>query len=210
MKARRWGCWSPGAVALLTALLAWSATAEDSGKEHMFVGSRKCAVCHEKKLMGNQFAVWKAGPHAKAFLVLGSDRAAELAKAAGVEGNPQKAEQCLRCHVTGYGIRPERLPRGKPILDEGVGCESCHGAAKHYRNQKVMSDLEIAQSKGLAIPTENRCLDCHNEENPGWDPQRYTLADGRKVGFDFAQAAALIAHPIPPAVKGHYLELKKE
>ena len=32
---------------------------------------------------------------------------------------------------------------------------------------------------------------------PAWDPQRYTLADGSKVGFDYDQAVKAIAHPIP-------------
>jgi len=195
---------------LWIAVFAWTAAAEETGEDHVFVGSQKCATCHKKKLLGNQFSVWKAGPHAKAFVTLGSDRAAEFAEAAGIEDDPQEADECLSCHVTGHGMPPERLARRKPIFAEGVGCESCHGAGKDFRNEKVMSDLELAKSKGLMIPTEADCRTCHNDESPAWDPKRYKLADGSQVGFDFAQAAALIAHPIPPDVKGHYLELKKK
>ncbi len=49
----------------------------------------------------------------------------------------------------------------------------------------------------MIIPTEAVCTKCHNDESPAWDPQKYTLADGSKAGFDFEQAVKVIAHPVP-------------
>ena len=192
---------------LLLSLWAAEGLAKDPAGGHLYVGSQKCAICHKEKLLGSQFFVWKAGPHARAYETLASDRAFEFAAAAGIDEEPQEARECLRCHVTGYGLPPESFARRRPNLDEGVGCESCHGPGKDYRNEKVMSDLELAKSKGLRIPGEKDCRKCHNEDSPAWDPERYELADGRRVGFDFERAAAMIAHPIPAEVKGHYLEL---
>lgn len=205
-----WRNLMPGIFAIIVMLWSLNATANEQGEEHVFVGSQKCATCHKKKLLGRQFAVWKAGPHAKAFETLGSDRAADFAEAAGIEDDPQEADECLRCHVTGYGLSAERFARRKPILEDGVGCESCHGAGKDFRNEKVMSDFELAKSKGLKIPTDADCRVCHNDESPAWDPEKFVLSDGSHAGFDFDQAVALIAHPIPAEVKGHYLELKKK
>ena len=38
---------------------------------------------------------------------------------------------------------------------------------------------------------------CHNERSPTWDPERYTVADGTKSGFDYDQATAKVAHLNP-------------
>ena len=44
-------------------------------------------------------------------------------------------------------------------------------------------------------------LECHNEESPTWNPEKYTRADGTKVGFDFEQAKKLTEHPNPLKAK---------
>ena len=206
----RWIAVACRSLVMAPLVIASLTAAEESGGEHAFVGSQKCAVCHEKKLMGDQYDIWKAGPHAKAFATLGTDEAALVARAAGVVGDPQMADQCLRCHVTGHGAPAERLPKGKLAYEEGVGCESCHGAGKDYRNKQVMSDPARAEAKGMKKPVEADCRACHNESNPTWNAERYTQADGRKAGFDFDQALAQITHAIPVEVKGRYLELEKQ
>ena len=91
-------------------------------------------------------------------------------------------------------------------------CESCHGPGRDYRKKKIMSDLDLARSKGLWDPgsDEARCTTCHNQRSPTFNAARYTLPDGSSVGFDFDQAKERIAHTIPEDVKGHYVELEKE
>ena len=42
------------------------------------------------------------------------------------------------------------------------------------------------------------CTQCHNDESPTF------------AGFDFEERKEEIVHPIPPEVKGRYLELEKE
>lgn len=41
----------------------------------------------------------------------------------------------------------------------------------------------------------------HNDENPTWDPEKYTLKDGTKAGFDYEQAVKVIAHKNPLKAK---------
>jgi hypothetical protein len=79
----------------------------------------------------------------------------------------------------------------------GVQCESCHGPGKDYRKKKIMIDPELSAAKGLLPQSEKVCVVCHNDESPAWDLERYTLADGTKSGFDYAQAVKAIAHPVP-------------
>jgi hypothetical protein len=177
----------------LAVCLAFGASAADA--EHDYVGAAKCKTCHKKDSIGNQYGVWLDGRHSKAYETLASDQAKEWAAEAGVD-DPQNDEKCVKCHVTAYGVPEDRLSM-KFDKTLGVQCEACHGAGKDYRKKKIMVDLDLAKSKGLIQPKAEDCVKCHNDESPAWKSDRYTLADGSKVGFDFEQAAEAIAHPVP-------------
>jgi hypothetical protein len=183
------------AASCLALLFLGGEPALADGKAHEYVGAKKCKSCHKKDAIGNQYGVWLDSKHAKAFENLASDKAKEWASEAGV-ADAQADEKCVKCHVTAYGA-PEELVSKKFDRTLGVQCESCHGAGKDFRKKKIMVDRELAISKGLIIPDEELCTKCHNDESPAWDPQRYTRADGTKVGFDFEQAKEAIAHPVP-------------
>ncbi len=164
-------------------------------KDHKFVGVKKCKSCHEKEAIGNQYAWWKESLHSKAFETLASDKARKWAAEKGL-GDPQKADECVKCHVTAHGVPDEMVSR-KFVRTAGVQCESCHGAGKDYRKKKVMIDRDKAFSKGLVEQSEKVCVACHNDESPAWDPERYSCSDGGKSGFDYEEALKKIAHPVP-------------
>ncbi len=77
----------------------------------------------------------------------------------------------------------------KITLEEGVSCESCHGAGKSYFKKKTMKAIAEGKidraSVGLTKPDATVCAKCHNENNPFHQ------------GFDFDAAYAKIAHPRP-------------
>jgi hypothetical protein len=164
-------------------------------QDHKYVGARKCRSCHKKEEIGNQYGIWLESKHAKAFETLATEKAREWAAKEGIE-DPQTADECLKCHATAHGVPDDRLSM-KFDRTAGVQCESCHGAGKDYSKKKVMIDRDKAEAKGLVLPTEEVCVECHNEESPAWDSERYTTAGGEKVGFDFEQALEAIAHPVP-------------
>ena len=64
--------------------------------------------------------------------------ALEAGKAKGVD-NPQEADACLKCHVTGHGLPTEILGK-KWRAKDGVTCESCHGFGADYRIPTTVSD----------------------------------------------------------------------
>lgn len=167
------------AVAFLASLAA-TALAE----EYSYVGVDGCKMCHKKEATGDQYGKWAAGPHAKAYEALGTDAAKEAAAKAGIEGNPQEAPECLKCHVTAAGVDAARLDK-KYKVEDGVGCESCHGPGSEYKSMKTMKDLEAAKAAGLVMPTAETCTGCHNDASPTFK------------GFDFETYAAKIAHPNP-------------
>ena len=145
-----------------------------------YVGSYACGSCHQGPQMGYQLSLWRMGPHAQAYAVLSTPRAAELAKKAGVE-DPQHAPACLKCHSTGGAEGAAATTYDRM---EGVGCESCHGPGSEYMPETVMRDKAAAARAGLRPVTEKTCLGCHtsNHEKP----------------FRFAEAKAKIAHPTRP------------
>ena len=122
------------------------------------VGAIKCKMCHNKPEKGEQYNKWASGPHAKAM---------ESLKGADAT-NPK----CLKCHST-------------PGLKDGVSCESCHGPGSIYKSASVMKDQKLALSKGMILPEEKVCKQCHNEESPNYK------------GFNYSEYKAKISHSTP-------------
>lgn len=187
------------------ALIAGGGVSADE-KAHEFVGADKCKMCHKKPATGAQFVKWQEAKHSKAFETLGTDEAKAVAKKLGIE-DPQKSGKCLQCHSTAYN-HTETLAKnigtnkaGEPLLtaEEGVSCESCHGAGSDYKKKKIMKDHDLSVANGMTAEPKKECVQCHNDKNPTWDNTKYKLADGTTSGFDFDQAWEKIKHPIPDA-----------
>jgi YVTN family beta-propeller protein len=132
-----------------------------------YVGAQSCAKCHRGERMGYQFSIWRRSPHADAWAVLGSDKAKQMQ---GAGDNPQQNPACLKCHTI----------ISKATLDEGVGCETCHGPGSDYQKDAVMRDPKAAHAAGLREPSLKTCAQCH---------------PGHGKSFDAAAAMKLIAHP---------------
>ncbi len=199
---------SSGLFVAVHLVYAPAVEAEAKLPEHRYVGVRKCAGCHKKKTLGNQRAVWQRGPHFSALKTLESPASISLAKKLGISGSPAQAPECLRCHVTAFGL-PEESFAYELVREDGVQCESCHGPGRDYRKKKIMSDRKLAAKKGLWDSEDPAiCTSCHNSESPTFDPKRFRRPDGTTTAFDFDLAVAQIQHPIPEEVKGHYLEIE--
>lgn len=167
------------------------ATPEPCAAGAKFIGAAKCALCHKADAVGNQYGKWQATPHAKAFELLASDKAKEVAKAKGVD-DPQKSDQCLKCHVTAFGVAAEDIAKGfDPAL--GVQCESCHGAGETHMKARVAAAAKAKDGKVEPVPageidgrpTVDTCVKCHNDQSPTFKP------------FCFKERNAKIVHLIP-------------
>jgi Zn finger protein HypA/HybF involved in hydrogenase expression len=163
-----------------------------------FVGVKGCKICHKSPDKGDQFGKWEASPHAKAFEVLASDKAKAAGAKVGVE-NPQTSGKCLQCHSTAYNFTETK--QSEVPVEEGVSCESCHGAGKNYKKKETMKSREECVKNGMVYPATKNCEKCHNDKSPTWDAAKYTTKDGKKAGFDAEQAAKKIEHPDPTQKK---------
>jgi hypothetical protein len=131
-----------------------------------YVGSAVCMGCHALGPGDGPAGLWIASRHSRAFHTLSSDQARTLA--AGREeyrdmSAPSQDQRCLACHVTS-----PRVPVGSfaenSSLEEGVGCESCHGPGGSYANAETMGDREAFLAMGGRIPDELTCRRCHRDQ----------------------------------------------
>lgn len=150
-----------------------------------YVGVEKCKLCHQGKTQGEQFAKWQQSRHSQAYKTLATLKAKEIAAGLGID-DPQKSEQCLKCHSTASGVSSDTIAAGSKLkIEDGVQCESCHGAGEKYWSIPEMKDRSKAVAAGLVEINQAVCVKCHNEESPVFK------------GFDYAQYLEKIAHPRP-------------
>ncbi len=185
-----------GITMCAVSLFVGAAHAADASKADPanYAGLKSCKMCHKKEASGNQYGKWVAGPHSKTFEVLGTAEAKAVAAKLGID-DPQQSGKCLKCHSTAYHWT-ETVQTEKIKVEEGVTCESCHGAGKNYKSKTTMKSHEASIAGGMVYPATDSCTLCHNDGSPTWKDDRYEV-DGKKVGFDPVQASEKIKHPNP-------------
>jgi YVTN family beta-propeller protein len=125
-----------------------------------YAGAAACGACHRGAQSGYQHSLWRLSAHSKAWAVLATEKARELARQRGLEGDPQQLPQCLECHSPGALAPPEALLETF-TPDEGVGCEACHGPGSEYMAEAVMRDPRAARAAGLKRGGPETCRPCH-------------------------------------------------
>jgi hypothetical protein len=183
-------------VLSLGVALSAAITFGQTGDPANLIGTKKCAMCHKKADKGDQYGVWQTKAHSKAYEMLAGEEALAVAAKLGID-NPQTSGQCLKCHSTAYFFT-ETQQSDAVAVEDGVSCESCHGPGANYKKKSVMESREASIAGGMIYPAkEKSCTLCHNDTGPTWDPNRYTLPDGSKTGFDVNQAYEKIKHERP-------------
>lgn len=157
-------------------------------KQHGFVGVETCGMCHKSEKQGKQLDIWKASRHANAFKTLQSEAANKIAKEKGLTVEAAKAPECLKCHASGYDVEATMLGK-KFKIEDGVQCETCHGAGADYKDMKVMKNREEAIKAGMTFYAEKEkyCTGCHNSESPTFKE------------FKLETHWEMIQHPVPSA-----------
>ena len=155
-----------------------------------YIGTESCVMCHKTEKQGSQLSIWQNSKHSKAFEILKSDTANQIAMEKGFKEPAAETWECLKCHVTGYNLDATMLGK-KFKIEDGVQCETCHGPGSAYKDMKIMKDKNLAVENGLVIHDniEVFCVSCHNSESPTF------------VKFDFTEAWDKIKHNIPQANK---------
>lgn len=150
------------------------APAEPKKGVDMHLGVVTCAgnTCHgsnaplkDSRVQQNEFIIWhREDKHAKAYTVLFKDASKRIARNLGIKA-AHTEKLCLDCHTD--NIPAEN--RGKRFqVDDGVGCEACHGGGERYLGPHVSGTRTHAENVELGLyPAEepearaNLCLACH-------------------------------------------------
>jgi hypothetical protein len=158
---------------LLVAVCASAAAKEPSQTpeaDAKFVGAIGCrsSSCHggagEKR---SQYITWSQKDfHTRAYAILLDARSARIGEAVGAS-QPQSSARCTVCHSPFQAVAQTRLTSSaRP--DEGVSCESCHGAAEPWLRGHTRPDWTYVTrvSAGMhdlrnIYVRANACVACH-------------------------------------------------
>ncbi|HEX6376363.1 MAG TPA: multiheme c-type cytochrome [Allosphingosinicella sp.] len=201
------------AASLLLALAVFlsPAGAQQNAAGH-YVGVATCAgsTCHGRSeangaiVRQDELRLWQdpsspAGAHSRAWRVLTEPRAKAIAARLGI-GEAASAPMCLGCHATpaAPGARGGRFQ-----ISDGVGCESCHGAASGWlaSHYAVGGSHAANVARGL-IPLDNpraragQCLDCHfgSLDSGQFVDHRIMAAGHPRISFELDLFSTLQQH----------------
>jgi hypothetical protein len=152
------------------------AFAQDSVHEFKFVGTASCSSsnCHGSvkprdatSVLQNEFFTWyKHDSHSQAYKTLLSADSKKIAANLGIQ-SAQNDKLCLSCHAT-YAQPDQRAD--KFSFEDGVSCESCHGAASGWLKSHVAKDASYENliKQGMkdinsASEQAKLCASCHVE-----------------------------------------------
>lgn len=167
-------------VALVGLGLAQGEKAAPKAAGNKYIGADKCKSCHASEASGNQHAKWLATTHAKAFERLATDESKKIGKEKGAE-DPQKADACLKCHVTAFGV-PAAEIKAKPDQLKNVQCEACHGPGENHMKARFAaaaaagenadtSKRQVVPEGEIKVKVEPKdCKVCHNDQSPTYKP----------------------------------------
>ncbi len=171
----------------------------------IYVGASKCKSCHNKETRGEVYNKWTEMKHSKAYETLASPEALKIGKKLGIK-EPQKHDDCLKCHLTAYKAPEEKVhKRFMPLM--GVQCETCHGpGSEHVKirlqdakdNKVEAGTLREIPVNEMILPDEMLCRSCHNEGSPSFKK------------FDFDERLGKIRHLHPLREKPRVFAPKKK
>ncbi len=197
---QRW--WLVGAlIALLTASSLWA---------QRFEGVASCAgsTCHGRAegngavVRQDELRLWqepssRGGAHSRAYAALLTPRGQRIAGSLGL-GAAGSAPACLGCHATPAGARGDRFQ-----LSDGVGCETCHGAASGWIASHYSVGASHASNIANGMTPLDRpqvragvCLDCHlGSGKPGQFVTHAMMAAGHpRISYELDLFSSLQQH----------------
>lgn len=157
--------------------------------QNKFVGATTCGMCHKKATQGEQLKIWQGSSHANAFKTLQTEKADKIAAEKGFKTKAAETKECLVCHATAFDVDVSKLGK-KFKIEDGVQCETCHGAGSKYKSKKTMQDHAKSVAAGMTEYKDDaaikaQCETCHNDKSPTFKK------------FDFEKQWEKIKHPVP-------------
>lgn len=144
---------------------------EDDGLRHLGVSSCAGSPCHGSAVergsavLQTEYIIWRGQDrHSVAYSALFNDQSKKVARNLGYSTPPHETKLCLDCHADNV---PARLRAGTFSLEDGVGCESCHGGGERYLAGHDYLQTNAQNLEQGMYPTDDPvaraelCLSCH-------------------------------------------------
>jgi len=145
----------------------------DTPAKYMGTGSCSSSNCHGNvhprkgsNVLQNEYYTWlKHDKHSQAYLNLTKPDGKRMAALMGL-GDPTREALCLQCHAT-Y-VPDTTLHGDKFDLEDGVSCESCHGASEKWLSSHAENgtthkeNLDNGLADTVSLPERaTLCISCH-------------------------------------------------
>lgn len=193
--------WVAGIVLLAVGAAANAQPAGTADDVHLGVASCASAPCHGaaapegKRVLQNEYVTWmRRDPHSKSYQTLRSDASARIAKNLALGTPAFEAPLCLDCHADNV---PAALRGPDFVLEDGVGCEACHGGAggaagkEGWIRSHALGTVSHAQNVANGLrPLDRpavragRCLDCHLGDERQFVSHRILGAGHPRLSFE--------------------------
>lgn len=148
--------WSWVIVGCAVLLVAGTALTAEDENEYVGDNAKKCKMCHKV-----QVEAWSEWDMASSWDKLSDEEKAK--------------EECIACHVTGYGEPGGFVSEKETPTLVGIQCEACHGPAGDHM-KAPLTDKE-ARRESITLSGEDNCVTCHKEEgNPNFKEFKFDKA----------------------------------
>lgn len=160
------------AAAGITGVGAAAELPQQAPEVHTGVATCASTGCHGRvipddgsNVLQDEYRTWtKHDRHSGAYQTLFSPASRSIARKLGL-GNAHEADVCLDCHADNV----EQAQRGDRFhIEDGVGCEACHGGAERWLTEHTAPDASHAGNLAAGMyPTDDLeartelCLSCH-------------------------------------------------
>lgn len=222
------GAWTPrgaGIALVLGAMLAAGGAslaepipAPQYG-EDKHLGVRECAggPCHGsatpvgERIKENEHTIWlRRDRHAEAYKTLLTERSDSIAKNYGLTKPASQAALCLDCHSDNAEKRVDDFR-----VEDGVGCESCHGGSERWLKTHTSSTRTHAENVEQGMyPTDDPvrraelCLGCHFGNDKKFVRHRMLGAGHPRLRFELDSYQ--VTQPAHFTVDDDYIERGKK
>ena len=168
------------------------------------------STCHSRQeatgvvVRQNEILTWQdqtstTGAHLRAYKVLLSGRSKAITQRLNL-AEPQEEPACLGCHSDNIAIN---LRGPKFQVDDGIGCETCHGGATNWLTQHYAVGASHSKNVKLGLtPLEDAearadvCLSCHlgSADDNQFVTHRMMAAGHPRISFELDLFTSLQSH----------------
>ena len=169
--------------------------------KHEGVSSCDGSTCHgsaaprnDRSVLQNEYLIWsEEDRHSqRAYKTLLNRDSKRISKNLGREKPPHQDNLCLDCHADNPAPDKRRTENGAFRVEDGVGCEACHGGAERYLRPHDSGNPHAKNLELGMYPTDEPvararlCLSCHFGDQQKFVNHRMMGAGHPRQSFELA------------------------